>query len=145
MGWRNSLIQNFQRVTDYSTYLKRAWRLSLWRPIYTRMNSSSFINPNPIYSWRDILPAVIPDSFWTDTLLTFLFCIHVLLFNTLVPSTFFSSMSSFWSLAGRNSYNGWKVITTDKNQEEDISPTTFSEIWHKKTTWWIDFNRMTTS
>ena len=81
--------------------------LLLWWPIYAIMNSFSFININPIYSRGDFLPAVEHDSFgWTllPTLLTLLFCIHVLLFNTLVPSIFFSSMSSFWPLAGHNTY-----------------------------------------
>ena len=39
----------------------------LWWPIYTIMNSSSFINTNPVYSRRDFFPAVEPDRFQTDT------------------------------------------------------------------------------
>ena len=41
---------------------------------------------------------------WTylPAVLTILFCIYVLLFNTLVSSTFSSSVSSFWPLTGHN-------------------------------------------
>ena len=45
-----------------------SWQnIVLWWPIYTIMNSSSFINTNPIHSRRDFFPAVEPDSFQTDT------------------------------------------------------------------------------
>ena len=57
----------------------------------------------------DFLPAVSPDSFGRTLLLAVLtlsFCIYVLFFlfffNTLVPSTFSSYVSSFWSLTGHN-------------------------------------------
>ena len=77
----------------------------LWWPIYTIMNSSSFINTNPIYSRRDFLPAVKSDSFISTLLpavLTLLFCIYVLFIQYTCSLTFSSSMSSFWLLTGHN-------------------------------------------
>ena len=47
------------------------------------MNSSSYINTNPIYYRGDFLPAVEPDSFGgtiPPAVLTIFFCIYVFIF-----------------------------------------------------------------
>ena len=83
--------------------------LLFWWPIYMIMNSSSFINTNPIYSWGNILPAVEPDSFrrtLSSSVLRLYFVYMFYLFNTLVSLIFSSSMSSFWPLTGHKIYKG---------------------------------------
>ena len=76
---------------EHSMYISRIHVWACYRPIYTIMNSSSFINTNPIYTWEDFLQAVEPDNFGQTLLsavLTLLFCIYVL-FIQYTCSTYF--------------------------------------------------------
>ena len=84
----------------------------LWWPIYTIMNSSSFMNTNPIYSQGDFLPAVNPDSFkWRllPAVWTIFFCIYVL-FIQYIGSAYFLCFCVFFL-----ALNWLQQIVTPKN------------------------------
>ena len=94
----------------------------LWWPIYMIMNSSSFINTNPINSQRDFLPAVKPDSFRTDT--------STCCTNTLIlyicsvfqyTCTFSPSVSSFWAPNRLQQSGGRKVLSLTRGEQPKVS------------------------